>query len=91
MRASSTPLLPDTRGRRRCSITEPIDAVLLGAEWIAANGDTANVIGSRAVAELAAGRRRHGPVPVYVCAPITTYDPDDAGRRRHPRRAAPGA
>ncbi len=67
---------------------EPIDAVLLGAEWIAANGDTANVIGSRAVAELAAGAAL-GPVPVYVCAPITTYDPD-MPRWRRPSRSTSG-
>ncbi len=53
---------------------ETIDAVLLGAEWIAANGDTANVVGSRAVAELAA-TAPGGPLPVYVCTPITTFDP----------------
>jgi methylthioribose-1-phosphate isomerase len=59
---------------------ERIDAVLLGAEWIAANGDTANVIGSRAVAELAAIAAPN-PVPVYVCAPTATIDastPDGA-------------
>ncbi|MFN8619434.1 MAG: hypothetical protein U0869_01645 [Chloroflexota bacterium] len=53
---------------------ETVDAVLLGAEWIAANGDTSNVAGSRVVAEMAAVGRR-GSVPVYVAAPITTYDP----------------
>ena len=62
---------------------EPIDAVLLGGEWIAANGDTANVIGSRVVAEMAAlGIRGGGPVPVYVCAPLATVDlatPDGRG------------
>ncbi len=67
-------LLPDTAVAALLD-TEPIDAVLLGAEWIAANGDTANVIGSRAVAELAAGAAA-GHIPVYVCTPITTYDPD---------------
>ena len=67
-------LLPDTAVAALLD-TEQIDAVLLGAEWIAANGDTANVIGSRSVAELAAGAAR-GPVPVYVCTPITTFDPD---------------
>ena len=33
---------------------EAIDVVLLGAEWVAANGDCAGVIGSRAVAQHAA-------------------------------------
>jgi len=67
-------LLPDSAVASLLD-AEPIDAVLLGAEWIAANGDTANVIGSRAVAELAAAAV-HGPVPVYVCTPVTTFDPD---------------
>jgi methylthioribose-1-phosphate isomerase len=33
---------------------EPVDAVLIGAEWIAANGDTGALVGSHAVAQLAA-------------------------------------
>jgi methylthioribose-1-phosphate isomerase len=33
---------------------ETVDAVLMDAEWIAANGDSAAVVGSRAVAQLAA-------------------------------------
>lgn len=54
---------------------ETIDAVLLGAEWIAANGDTANVVGSRAITEAAAlAGWGSAPVPVYVCAPATTID-----------------
>ena len=66
-------LLPDSAVGSLLA-NEAIDAVLLGAEWIAANGDTANVIGSRGVAELAA-TAAHTPVPVFVCTPITTYDP----------------
>jgi hypothetical protein len=42
-----------------------IDAVLVGADWIAANGDVANVTGTFPLAVMAA---RHD-VPVYVCAP----------------------
>ena len=45
-----------------------IDAVLVGADWIAANGDVANVTGTFPLAALAV---RHG-VPVYVCAPRLT-------------------
>jgi methylthioribose-1-phosphate isomerase len=59
---------------------ERIDAVLMGAEWIAANGDTANVIGSRAIAELAAVAGS-APIPLYACAPDATIDagtPDGA-------------
>ena len=45
-----------------------IDAVLVGAEWIAANGDVANATGTFPLAALAV---RH-EVPVYVCAPRLT-------------------
>lgn len=51
-----------------------IDAVVVGADRIAANGDTANKIGTYPLAVLA---RRHG-VPFYVLAPTTTLDPDTA-------------
>jgi methylthioribose-1-phosphate isomerase len=47
-----------------------IDAVIVGADRIAANGDTANKIGTYTVAVLAA---RHG-VPFYVAAPVSTID-----------------
>ena len=46
------------------------DAVIVGADRIAANGDTANKIGTYTVAVLAAA---HG-VPFYVAAPISTID-----------------
>lgn len=55
-----------------------IDAVIVGADRIAANGDTANKVGTYLKA-LAA--RAHG-VPFYVAAPRTTIDfacPDGAG------------
>jgi methylthioribose-1-phosphate isomerase len=45
---------------------EPVDAVLIGAEWVAANGDTSAVTGSRAVAQLAAGLRADGREPSQV-------------------------
>jgi methylthioribose-1-phosphate isomerase len=47
-----------------------IDAVVVGADRIAANGDTANKIGTYTVAVLA---QRHG-VPFYVAAPWSTVD-----------------
>ncbi|GGO71258.1 S-methyl-5-thioribose-1-phosphate isomerase [Nonomuraea cavernae] len=47
-----------------------VDAVLIGADRIAANGDTANKIGSYS---LALGAQRAG-VPFYVVAPETTID-----------------
>lgn len=54
------------------------DVVLIGADRITANGDTANKVGSLALA-LAA---RHADVPFLVVAPETTVDaatPDGAG------------
>ncbi|MBI5267477.1 MAG: S-methyl-5-thioribose-1-phosphate isomerase [candidate division Zixibacteria bacterium] len=48
-----------------------IDAVLVGADRIARNGDTANKIGTYSVAVLA---KEHG-VPFYVAAPSSTFDP----------------
>ena len=47
-----------------------IDAVLVGADRIAANGDVANKIGTYTLAVLA---QRHG-VPFYVAAPRSTFD-----------------
>lgn len=47
-----------------------IAAVVVGADRIAANGDTANKIGTYSVAVLA----RHHEVPFYVAAPSSTFD-----------------
>jgi methylthioribose-1-phosphate isomerase len=47
-----------------------VQAVIVGADRIAANGDTANKIGTYSVAVLAAA---HG-IPFYVAAPTTTFD-----------------
>lgn len=49
-----------------------IDAVIVGADRIAMNGDVANKIGTYS---LAVGARHHG-VPFYVAAPISTVDPN---------------
>jgi methylthioribose-1-phosphate isomerase len=49
-----------------------IDLVVVGADRIAANGDTANKIGTYTVALVA---REHG-VPFYVAAPVSTIDLD---------------
>jgi methylthioribose-1-phosphate isomerase len=48
-----------------------VDAALVGADRIAANGDVANKIGTYSVAALAG---RHG-IPFYVAAPLSTIDP----------------
>ena len=47
-----------------------VDAVIVGADRIVANGDTANKIGTYALAVLA---KAHG-IPFYVSAPTTTLD-----------------
>jgi len=52
-----------------------VDAVITGADRIAANGDTANKIGTYPLAVLA---DRH-EVPFYVAAPASTFDPGTAG------------
>lgn len=49
-----------------------IDAVVVGADRIAANGDAANKIGTLGVAVLA----RHFGIPFYVAAPVSTVDLD---------------
>jgi len=47
-----------------------VNLVLVGADRIAANGDTANKIGTYGVAVLA----KHHGVPFYVAAPSSTFD-----------------
>ena len=47
-----------------------VQAVVTGADRIAANGDTANKIGTYSVAVLAAAHK----IPFYVAAPISTFD-----------------
>ena len=48
-----------------------VDAVVVGADRIAANGDVANKIGAYS---LAIAAQRHG-APFYVAAPVSTIDP----------------
>ncbi|MEK7243802.1 MAG: S-methyl-5-thioribose-1-phosphate isomerase, partial [Thermodesulfobacteriota bacterium] len=48
-----------------------VDLVIVGADRIAANGDTANKIGTYTIAVLA---RAHG-IPLYIAAPLSTIDP----------------
>ena len=49
-----------------------IDMAIVGADRIAANGDTANKIGTYSAAVLA----KHHSIPFYVAAPLTTVDYD---------------
>ncbi len=48
-----------------------VDCVIVGADRIAANGDTANKIGTYA---LALAAKAHN-IPFFVAAPISTFDP----------------
>jgi len=48
-----------------------VDAVIVGADRIARNGDTANKIGTYSLAVLA----KENSVPFYVAAPMSTVDP----------------
>ncbi len=47
-----------------------VQAVIVGADRIAANGDTANKVGTYPLAVLA----RHHGIPFYVAAPVSTID-----------------
>ncbi len=47
-----------------------MDIVLVGADRIAANGDTANKIGTLGLAIIA----KHFNIPFYVAAPLSTFD-----------------
>ena len=62
-----------------------VDLVIVGADRIAANGDTANKIGTYTLAVLA---KRHG-LPFYVAAPISTFDADIPDGSRIPIEERP--
>jgi len=50
--------------------TSKVGAIVTGADRIAANGDTANKIGTYQIAVLA----RENNVPFYIAAPVSTFD-----------------
>jgi methylthioribose-1-phosphate isomerase len=52
------------------SVMDQVDAVLVGVDRVANNGDAANKIGTLGLAILA----RHYGVPFYVCLPTSTLD-----------------
>lgn len=62
-----------------------VDAVLVGADRIAANGDVANKIGTYNLALLAS---YHG-IPFYVAAPVSTFDLESAGGKDIPIEIRP--
>jgi methylthioribose-1-phosphate isomerase len=51
-----------------------VDAVLVGCDRVAANGDTANKIGTYSLAVLA----RANAIPFYVVGPLSSFDPGAA-------------
>ena len=62
-------LLPDVAAGHLMARGE-VDLILVGADRVAANGDTANKVGTYTLAVLAA---RH-KIPFYVCAPTSSVD-----------------
>jgi methylthioribose-1-phosphate isomerase len=65
--------------------TGQVDAVIVGADRIAANGDVANKIGTYPLAVLA----RENSVPFYVVAPVSTFDLATASGDRIPIEERP--
>ena len=63
-----------------------VAAVVTGADRIAANGDTANKIGTYGLAALAAANG----IPFYVAAPFSTVDPDVQSGEEIPVEERPG-
>jgi methylthioribose-1-phosphate isomerase len=51
-----------------------VDAVLVGCDRVARNGDTANKIGTYSLAVLARANR----IPFYVVGPLSSFDPEAA-------------
>lgn len=62
-------LIPDVAAGHLMARGE-VDVILVGADRVAANGDTANKVGTYTLAVLAA---RHD-IPFYVCAPTSSVD-----------------
>jgi methylthioribose-1-phosphate isomerase len=64
-----------------------VDCVVTGADRIAANGDTANKVGTYSLAVLAA----HHDIPFYVVAPTSTIDPATPTGAEIPIEERPGS
>jgi methylthioribose-1-phosphate isomerase len=64
-------LIPDVAAGHLMATGE-VDVILVGADRVAANGDTANKVGTYTLAVLAARHR----IPFYVCAPTSSVDLD---------------
>jgi len=66
---AATTLIPDSAAGQLMRLGE-VQAVVVGADRVAANGDVANKIGTYSLAVLA----RENRLPFYVAAPISTVD-----------------
>ena len=62
--------------------TGTVGAIVTGADRVAANGDTANKIGTYQIAVLA----KENNVPFYIAAPISTFDLTIPDGSSHPHR-----
>jgi methylthioribose-1-phosphate isomerase len=69
-------LLPDTAAGSAMA-RGLVDAVLVGCDRVARNGDTANKIGTYNLAVLA----RANGIPFHVAGPLSSFDPDAADGR----------
>lgn len=58
--------------------TGVIDGVIVGADRIAGNGDTANKIGTYSLAVLC----KYNKIPFYVAAPVSTFDMKITGGKK---------
>jgi methylthioribose-1-phosphate isomerase len=75
LRRAGIPVTVLTEGAAAARLAQgDVDAVIVGADRVAANGDTANKIGTYA---LAIAAHHHG-VPFYVAVPRSTLDPGTA-------------
>ncbi len=72
--AATSPAQPIASVRWDGDAPVVIDQRIVGCDRVAANGDTANKIGTYSLAVLA---RRHG-IPFYVAGPRTTFDIETA-------------
>ena len=63
-----------------------VDCIITGADRIAANGDTANKIGTYTLAVLA----KENKIPFYVAAPVSTIDISLKTGRANPHRGTEG-
>ncbi len=72
-------LITDSMAGHLMSLGE-IDAVVVGADRIAANGDTANKIGTYSLSVLAKENR----IPFYIAAPLSTVDLNTPTGRKIP-------